>query len=167
MYQSPKMEKVFKKYCQSDNSDSNNKNNNKNENNNDRDNKDKNDKKIADFVTIHIAEAHATDEWFLFEYCDIPQHKTMIDRCHATYKYIQMSDTKAYVVMDLLPDIAKKCEKEQRNCETAYSANPERLYIILDGKIVYKGGIGPHGYAPREIDQWMQNFIKNKQKPKP
>ena len=33
----------------------------------------------------------------------------------------------------------------------AYNAWPERIYLIgVDGKIAYKGGIGPFGFKPGE-----------------
>lgn len=36
----------------------------------------------------------------------------------------------------------------------AYSGFPDRLYLIdRDGKVVYKGGRGPFGYKPRELEQ--------------
>lgn len=36
----------------------------------------------------------------------------------------------------------------------AYSGFPERLYLLdREGKVVYKGGRGPYGYKPRELEQ--------------
>ncbi len=38
-----------------------------------------------------------------------------------------------------------------------YAAWPERIYIIdEDGKIAYKGGIGPAGYQPEEMQAWLE-----------
>ncbi len=38
-----------------------------------------------------------------------------------------------------------------------YAAWPERIYIIdEDGKIAYKGGIGPAGYHPEEMQAWLE-----------
>ena len=35
-----------------------------------------------------------------------------------------------------------------------YSGFPDRLYLIdLDGRVAYKGGRGPFGYKPRELEQ--------------
>lgn len=36
-----------------------------------------------------------------------------------------------------------------------YDAWPERLYIIVDGVIVYKGGNGPFGYCLWEVQEWL------------
>lgn len=38
----------------------------------------------------------------------------------------------------------------------AYSGFPDRLYLIdRAGKIAYKGGRGPFGYKPRELEQTL------------
>jgi iodothyronine deiodinase-like protein len=38
-----------------------------------------------------------------------------------------------------------------------YSAWPERIYIIDEqGKIVYRGGIGPFNYHPAEARAWLE-----------
>ncbi len=35
-----------------------------------------------------------------------------------------------------------------------YSGFPDRLYLIdIDGRVAYKGGRGPFGYKPRELEQ--------------
>ena len=36
----------------------------------------------------------------------------------------------------------------------AYSGFPDRLYLIdIDGKVAYKGGRGPFGFIPQELEQ--------------
>jgi hypothetical protein len=38
----------------------------------------------------------------------------------------------------------------------AYSGFPDRLYLIdAEGKVVYKGGRGPFGYKPRDLEQTL------------
>ena len=38
----------------------------------------------------------------------------------------------------------------------AYSGFPDRLYLIdRDGRVAYKGGRGPYGYKPRELEQTL------------
>jgi hypothetical protein len=37
-----------------------------------------------------------------------------------------------------------------------YSGFPDRLYLIdSDGRVAYKGGRGPYGYKPRELEQTL------------
>ncbi|MGH9813015.1 MAG: deiodinase-like protein [Candidatus Acidiferrales bacterium] len=41
--------------------------------------------------------------------------------------------------------------------EQAFAAWPERLYIIgEDGKVAYKGGLGPFDYKPEEVRAWLE-----------
>jgi hypothetical protein len=38
--------------------------------------------------------------------------------------------------------------------EAAYSAWPERLYVVAaGGRIVYRGGLGPFGFDPEEMEK--------------
>lgn len=38
----------------------------------------------------------------------------------------------------------------------AYSGMPDRLYIVnTQGRVVYKGGRGPFGYKPEELEQCL------------
>ncbi len=40
--------------------------------------------------------------------------------------------------------------------DNAYSAWPERIYIIDEsGHIAYRGGIGPFNYKPGEAREWL------------
>jgi hypothetical protein len=40
--------------------------------------------------------------------------------------------------------------------EAAYSAWPERLYVIDEnGRIAYRGGMGPFNYDPKELRDWL------------
>ena len=45
-----------------------------------------------------------------------------------------------------------------------YAAFPDRLYIVdIDGKIAYKGGRGPFGYKPKEMEQTLVLLIMDAQ----
>lgn len=65
-------------------------------------------------------------------------------------------------------DVAEKCAArldmktpvviDSMDNQTAenYAAFPDRLYIIdMEGKVSYKGGRGPFGYKPREMEQTL------------
>ena len=43
---------------------------------------------------------------------------------------------------------------------TAYAAMPERLYVVLDGKIVYEGLQGPFDYRLDEVEQYLETRSK-------
>jgi hypothetical protein len=46
----------------------------------------------------------------------------------------------------------------------AYSGFPDRLYLIdREGKVIYKGGRGPFGYKPRELEQSLLLYLLQEQ----
>src|SRR5438309_699180 len=47
-------------------------------------------------------------------------------------------------------------EDMQNAANDAYAASPERLYVIDEnGKIAYRGGMGPFNYNPAEVRAWL------------
>ena len=42
----------------------------------------------------------------------------------------------------------------------AYAAWPDRLYLVgLDGRVVYAGGRGPHGFSPPKLKRAIDEYI--------
>ena len=46
----------------------------------------------------------------------------------------------------------------QDEANKKYGVVSERLYIILKGRIVYKGGFGPFEYRVEEVEDWLQAY---------
>jgi len=42
----------------------------------------------------------------------------------------------------------------------AYGAWPERLYVVLDGRVVFVGGNGPFKYSVPDLCQWARKFFQ-------
>ena len=113
------------------------------------------------FVTIYISEAHASDGWY-FPFVPhsmkgqpgcIKNHVTIEDRINAAKAFSQAVDfpQAAEIVVDAMND--QLCD--------AYEAWPERLYIVVRGVVVYKGGQGPFGYRLEEVQRWLSNNNNN------
>ncbi len=104
---------------------------------------------VADFVTIYVAEAHPydsgdlTDE-YKFRY---NTHQSLEDRIEAA-QGLAAEVKFCPILVDYMDDKANK----------AYGAYPERLYIVLNGKIVYIGGMGPMDYKIDEVEQWLKEY---------
>src|SRR5436853_4713426 len=50
----------------------------------------------------------------------------------------------------------------------AYSGMPDRLYVIgSDGRVAYKGGRGPFGFSPGEMEQSLVMLLIDEAKKKP
>jgi len=87
-------------------------------------------------LTIYIEEAHAVDEWVLPEsevqkkQVNIKAHATLQERMTAAAAFVADSNIESEVVVDSM---------QAGNVADVYWAWPERLYIILDGLVVYQG----------------------------
>lgn len=108
---------------------------------------------MARMLTIYIEEAHAIDEWILPESepivtgeALIPVHKNIDDRITAAKSLIKNRKLLCETVCDVFG---------AGNVNDVYGAWPERLYIIVDGTVVYQGGQGPFDYKLHEVQDWL------------
>ena len=76
-----------------------------------------------------------------------PKAKTAKDRKDSA-EYLDEMDCGAEILVDNMDDAAN----------VAYGALTERLYIVLDGKIVYCGGMGPFFYNLIEVQEFLNEF---------
>jgi len=104
----------------------------------------------ATFLTVYVQEAHPVEkEEFKNMYFKIKSHQNLKDRLSAANDLREMEELPGPFLVDNMEDEASKL----------YGAHPERLYIILDGNIVYQGGPGPFDYVPDEVNSWLEkNF---------
>lgn len=111
-----------------------------------------------DFYAIYIREAHPSDGWRMdfnerFN-IQIEQPKTQEERT----KLAGSCGTSLGFTMPMLVD-----EMDDR-VNRAYSGFPDRLYLIdREGKVAYKGGRGPFGYKPRELEQTILMMLLDEQ----
>ena len=105
----------------------------------------------ADFLTVYVREAHPTDEWQMKsnlkdDVC-YAQPKTLAQRVVIANDFIKRFK---YTLPFGIDDMSN-------GADNAYSAWPERLYVIDEsGHIVYRGGMGPFNYKPAELRSWLE-----------
>ena len=109
---------------------------------------------VAQFLYVYIKEAHPEDEWQLdwnrnddvvFE-----QPRTFAERMKLAKTFVEAMDVKTPTLVDDIRNTANAC----------YAASPERIYIIdTDGRIAYKGGMGPFYFEPKEIEDFFAKRI--------
>jgi hypothetical protein len=104
----------------------------------------------ADFLTVYVREAHPTDEW---------QMKSNVkeDVCYAQPKTLEQRVAIAndFVSRQKYP-LPFGIDDMNNAADLAYSAWPERLYVIDEhGRIAYAGGMGPFNYNPDEVRGWL------------
>ncbi|TKC49962.1 hypothetical protein EI555_010444, partial [Monodon monoceros] len=95
---------------------------------------------IADFLIIYIEEAHASDGWAFKNNVDIKNHQHLQDRLRA-----------ARLLLDRSPQCPVVVDTMKNQSSQLYAALPERLYVLQDGRILYKGKPGPWNYHPEEV----------------
>lgn len=107
----------------------------------------------VEFLTIYIAEAHPSDRWAL------PDLNDSLGIC---YRVPRKIENKIYIAKDFIRHfnypIPLYVDSMQDDTMTTYSAYPERLYLIKDGKIVYKGGPGPYCYCLEELEEYLKKL---------
>jgi prepilin-type processing-associated H-X9-DG protein len=100
------------------------------------------------FVGIYVREAHPADGWStrrnaksgieITQPVTFEERRAVAERCRTTLA----------LPMPLLVD-----ELDDR-AGNGYSAMPDRLYLLdADGRVVFKGGRGPFGFQPGELEQ--------------
>ena len=104
----------------------------------------------ADFLTVYVREAHPTDEW---------QMKSNVkdDVCYAQPKTLEQ---RVVIANDFIKrfkfPLPFGIDDMSNGADAAYSAWPERLYIVDEsGHIAYRGGMGPFNYKPAEARAWL------------
>ena len=101
---------------------------------------------VANFAYVYIKEAHADDEWQVEKNkvggVVFNQPQTFEERMILAKAFQESMGTETTILVD---DI--------RNTANAiFAAWPERIYILgTDGKVEYKGGMGPFYFDPDEI----------------
>jgi len=108
---------------------------------------------VADFVTVYIAEAHPAERGHFRVGGDggnyaIDTHANMGDRIRAAATLRKEAKTDlggSPILVDPMDDPAN----------LGYAALPERLYVILDGRVVYQGGLGPFHYRIEEVEAFL------------
>jgi hypothetical protein len=102
----------------------------------------------VEFFAVYINEAHPTDGW-RSGFNDkagikIAQATNFEERLKAACECCEGLNMTVPLVIDGIDNRVGK----------AYSGFPDRLYLIdKNGKVAYKGGRGPFGFIPQELEQ--------------
>ena len=99
-----------------------------------------------------MREAHPTDEWQMKS-----NLKDKDDVCYAQPKTLAQ---RVVIANDFIKrfkfTLPFGIDDMSNAADLAYSAWPERLYVIDEsGRIAYRGGMGPFNYNPAEVREWL------------
>ena len=103
---------------------------------------------------MHIKEAHPDDEWQMESNEEsgvvYTQPKTTEERRELARAFVDQMDVETETLLDDIDNTAMAC----------YAAWPERLYVVgTDGRIIYKGGMGPFYFDPDEVEEILRTGL--------
>ncbi|XP_034508896.1 type I iodothyronine deiodinase-like [Ailuropoda melanoleuca] len=81
-----------------------------------------------------------TDGWAFKNNVNIRTHRNLQDRLQA-----------ARLLLDRTPRCPVVVDTMENESNWRYAALPERLYVLREGRILYKGKSGPWNYHPEEV----------------
>lgn len=105
----------------------------------------------VNFLLVYVREAHAADEWVMPDNAAkglvLEQPRTIRERESAARECVGDHMLSMPTVVDGIDDAV---------CRT-YGGWPDRLYVIgPDGRIAYQGGVGPFGFKPAEVREFLR-----------
>ena len=97
-------------------------------------------------MTIYVSEAHPEDEWRLES-----NHRAGVLLTQP--RVFEERRAAAQILVERFAyDLPLAIDSLEGAAERAYSAWPERLYVVATGgRIVYRGGVGPFGFDPEQM----------------
>lgn len=104
-------------------------------------------KDLAQFLVIYIKEAHPADDWPM----RVNRRLKFIKDPTNAFERFQVAST---CVSDLKISIPCLIDDMENTAARAYKGHPDRLYVVgKDGTIVYRGGPGPMGFKPKDMEK--------------
>ncbi|MBW1898552.1 MAG: hypothetical protein JRI61_05770 [Deltaproteobacteria bacterium] len=116
-------------------------------------------------MMVYIREAHPVDGWWF--------GKGLVRKIIKLYSpetSVATYDPKTHEERQIA---AMQCEKSLQygirtfvdtiddNVSKAYAAKPTRIYLVgIDGKVAYRGGLGPYGFKPAEFKRAIEDYLK-------
>jgi hypothetical protein len=99
------------------------------------------------FYVVYIREIHPTDGWQV----SANERDSVLIREHRSFEErVEVAQT---CMTKLALDLPALVDEMDDSVALAYAAMPERLYLIgLNGRVAYKGGMGPIFFDP---DEWQ------------
>jgi len=103
---------------------------------------------------VYLKEIHPTDGWQVKENEQdavlFRQHRSMNERV----------EVGAACMVKMALEMPAAVDEMNDAVGLAYAAMPERLYLIgVDGKVAYKGGMGPMFFRPDEWEQAIEGYL--------
>lgn len=121
--------------------------------------------KGVDHVLVYVTEAHPTDGWMaeVSLYDGITYATSIEERLAAARMFA--SDTKlrngaTVAVNASLAEAKVLVDNMEDTLERSYEARPERLYVVKDGKVLWRCGLGPFEFDPAGLESFLKDYLQ-------
>eukprot|EP00038_Savillea_parva_P009400 m.183306 g.183306 ORF g.183306 m.183306 type:complete len:134 (+) comp15783_c0_seq1:430-831(+) len=102
----------------------------------------------ADFITVYLEEAHPTDGWYIPNvHHRVEQHTTLSERITMATVLEQRLGELVGTTTESNVSIPMYVDTMTNEASLLFGALPERLAIVLNGRLVFLGGPGPEEYS--------------------
>lgn len=107
-------------------------------------------------MLVYIREAHPDSILF------VPENgKEVLKKVEQSDSLDRRTENAAICLSALKLSVPTVIDKADNKVNTAYAGWPDRMYVVgIDGKIAYKGGPGPGGFKPNEVEDWLKKNVK-------
>lgn len=103
---------------------------------------------------VYIEEAHPTDGW------EMPSNLKEGILIASAKTFLQRDEAAQTCVVKLNIRIPALVDDMQDTTERAYTAWPDRLYVInREGRVAYKSKAGPYGFDPKALAAVLHSLV--------
>jgi hypothetical protein len=102
---------------------------------------------------VYIAEAHPEDEWQM----DSNEEEKLVFKQPRSFE--ERKELARVLVDRLGYRIPLAIDSIDNRADRSFAAWPERIYVLgPQGKVLYKGGMGPFGFHPDEAEKVLASL---------
>jgi hypothetical protein len=103
---------------------------------------------------VYLKEIHPTDGWQVKE----NEQEAVLFRQHESMQ--ERVEVGAACMVKMALEMPAAVDEMDDAVALAYGAMPERLYLIgTDGKVAYKGGMGPMFFRPADWEAAIEAYL--------
>lgn len=113
-------------------------------------------KQRVEFVLVYIREAHPDSVLFTLK-----DGKEVLEKISQTETAQKRAETAEVCLASLKLSVPTVIDQDDNKVNIAYAGWPDRMYVVgTNGCIAYKGGPGPAGFKPDEVEDWLKKNVK-------
>lgn len=113
-------------------------------------------------MLVYIREAHPDSVLFIPD-----SGKEVLKKITQTDSLDKRVENAEICLTALKLSVPTVIDREDNKANLAYAGWPDRMYVVgVDGRIAYRGGPGPGGFKPQEVEGWLKTNLGERRLPK-